>query len=130
MVFLAFYTKTCTCHTKFPTYHYFSHKIYFVPFYPQNLLIFSSWCHPLRWCHPRRSPPPFDATALPDRLSPLLKGHPFMTSTSKLRFLIPCLHVDRESKTPIFLPPLWTSTCRRHEIRITLETASTMTFRT
>jgi len=25
----------------------------FLPFYPQDLLFFSSWCHPLRWYHLR-----------------------------------------------------------------------------
>ena len=58
----AFYTKILhknhvNYHTKFPTYllKKCCPKNYL--FYPQNLLIFSSWCHPLRWCHPGRPAP-------------------------------------------------------------------------
>src|SRR6218665_1073989 len=57
--------------------------------------------------------------------------HPFTTSTRKSGCLTPSpVHMSPRELDPT---PLWTSTCRRHEIHIgpnSLETASTMTFRT
>src|SRR6218665_407058 len=48
------------------------------------------------------------------------RGHPFMTSTRKSCFVYPslatCVHM-RSTPTP---SPLWTSTCCRQEIHITL----------
>ena len=67
-LFFAFYRKACNLlHTisHLPFINHFTSKIYFLMFYPQNVSIFSSWCHPLRCCHKGRtaaSAPPLDAT--------------------------------------------------------------------
>src|SRR6218665_2236206 len=59
-LFSFFAQKHVVYHTKFPIYLFLAilpKQFIFLPFYPQNLLIFSSWCHALRWCHPRRPVP-------------------------------------------------------------------------
>jgi len=58
MTFLALYTKTYNLSYKIshlPFLTILPTKFIFLPIYPQNVLIYSSWCHPLRWCHLGRS---------------------------------------------------------------------------
>ena len=112
-LFSAFYTQTHVIYgTKFPTNLCLTilPTIFIsLPFYPQHLLISSSWCHPLRWCHPGRpapSHPPLDAAEHSCLLPSVTFFVSFFTSTSenssKLSSLsFPSLNIAFYTRSPL-----------------------------
>ena len=99
MTIFSLLQKTCNLSQKIshlPFLTILPTKFIVLPFYPQNLLIFSSWCHPLRWCHLGK-PAPSAPLMTPLSPNPLLLQQFMHLSVLELTIVIHFLHACLKS---------------------------------